>query len=156
MATVNGVGACCVGGRIDEGEPKGKVEEIGGVKCYVAESKTGSKEFAVVIATDVFGYTLPNVRLIADSYAEQGYYCLVPDMFQGSEPPAEMMTSINNINGANKNATFMNKMGAFGSLLRHFPSFIFRNGGTKNVDTIKKVISHLRKELGVKKVACQG
>ena len=50
---VKGLGPCCFAGRIDEGEPKGSIQEIEGIKCYVSEPHTCSKEFVVVIATDV-------------------------------------------------------------------------------------------------------
>lgn len=82
--------ACC-GGFIDEGQPSGKEENIGGVNCYVAvspsgiadDSHTNSNAF-VVIATDVFGFRLPNARLIADSFAKElSVKCIVPDLFQG-------------------------------------------------------------------------
>jgi hypothetical protein len=80
--------ACC-GGFIDEGQPSGKEETIAEVNCYVATpqsgngSQTNTNSF-VVIATDVFGFRLPNARLIADSFAKElSIKCIVPDLFQG-------------------------------------------------------------------------
>ena len=81
--------ACC-GGFIDEGQPSGKEENITGVDCYVAipASDSGKSQASstavVVIATDVFGFRLPNARLIADSFAKElSVKCIVPDLFQG-------------------------------------------------------------------------
>jgi dienelactone hydrolase len=37
----------------------------------------------LVIITDVFGWELPNARLMADSYAKNGVTCYVPDLHQG-------------------------------------------------------------------------
>ena len=162
-----GLGSCCLGGRIDdEEETKGKVEEIcggtgtGRVRAYVSgnpPSNASSNKGIVVIATDVFGFNLQNVRLIADSYAAQGYYAVIPDMFEGSEPPADLMAKINNINGTNKTSTFYEKASALGSLLYYFPYFLWVNGkGSKNFDCIKAVVTHLRSIWHPKFIAVQG
>ncbi|KAI8617978.1 hypothetical protein BC830DRAFT_1227167 [Chytriomyces sp. MP71] len=52
---------------IHKGTPLGSVEDIAGHKVYVAASIAASFDNTVVIATDVFGYTLPNTRLIVDN-----------------------------------------------------------------------------------------
>lgn len=76
---------CCVGGHIHSGTPRGTVEEVGGCKTYIAKpSNAADKSKTVIFLTDIFGYELPNIRLVADEYAEKGgFYVLVPDLFQG-------------------------------------------------------------------------
>lgn len=66
--------ACCVSGNIHSGTPKGQVIQFGGVNAYVAKPKDGSKKKTVIFLTDIFGFELPNVRLLADEYAENGFY----------------------------------------------------------------------------------
>ena len=173
------IGACCISGRIDEGEPKGKVEIILDRSAYVASTESGNKDHIVIIATgnqvsylfikvigkqlshalikvDVFGYTLPNVRLIADSYAKQGYHTIVPDLFQGTEPPADLMDKLLALQGLKPNTSFFDKLGAVGALLYYFPAFLWHNGsGAKNLQTIKEVTVELRKQ-GARKIAIQG
>ena len=72
---------CCVDpGEKQTHEAQGSEEEISGVKTY----KTGQGKSAIVIFTDVFGYSFINVRKLADSFA-QGVRTtvLIPDYFNG-------------------------------------------------------------------------
>merc|ERR1712087_378530 len=71
MAQQGQLSACCVSGHVHEGTPKGKVETIAGLNTYVSPSSDGSKAKTVIFITDIFGYELVNVRLVADEYAAQ-------------------------------------------------------------------------------------
>lgn len=51
--------------------------------AYVSKPSDGSKAKTVIFVTDIFGYELVNVRLLADEYAAQGLYCLIPDILEG-------------------------------------------------------------------------
>lgn len=77
----------CCGGVVDKGTPTGSVQTIAGIQCYLAEYSGDEKkndDVLIVIATDIFGYTLPNSRLIADGLANEfKTKCVVPDLFQG-------------------------------------------------------------------------
>jgi len=85
------IGSCCISGHISEGVPAGEVKKFGGVNTYFASPKNESKS-AIVIATDVFGYDLPNTRLLADRLAKDtGYLVLVPDLFNGGGLPGYIM-----------------------------------------------------------------
>lgn len=44
--------SCCLSGKIQEGKPKGRVEEIGGLQTYVAEPEDGSKKKTVIFLVD--------------------------------------------------------------------------------------------------------
>jgi dienelactone hydrolase len=68
---------------LHSGQPKGSEQTIGGLPTYVAASKDGSKDKTVVFVTDIFGYKLNNVRILADEYAQQGFRVLIPDLFDG-------------------------------------------------------------------------
>jgi dienelactone hydrolase len=83
----------CLTGHIHGGTPGGSAEEaVGGVPTYVARPAGGAgpARAAVVILTDVFGWTLPNVRLLADRLsASSGCDVFVPDILAGDAlPPA--------------------------------------------------------------------
>jgi len=82
MSTGVGVSSCCLSGKIQEGKPKGRVEEIAGLQTYVAEPKDGSKAKTVIFLVDIFGWTLPNTRLLADQYAAAGFTAYVPDVHE--------------------------------------------------------------------------
>lgn len=99
-----GMGACCLSGAIHSGKPRGRDEEIGGLSTYVVEPTGGSKARTVVflvdstcipnslakfeaqhltIGTIVFGWKLNNIRLLADQYADAGFFVYIPDLHQG-------------------------------------------------------------------------
>lgn len=61
-------------------QSQGHDEEIAGFNTY----KTGQGKSAIVIFTDIFGYTFPNVRKLADRFAtETEATVLIPDIFNG-------------------------------------------------------------------------
>ena len=42
----------------------------------------------------VFGWEFKNVRLLADNYAKEGFYCYIPDVHQGDSLPIEFLQSV--------------------------------------------------------------
>lgn len=105
MSTGVGMNSCCLSGKVQNGTPKGRVEEIAGLQTYVAEPENGDKTKTVVFLVDstsfscsspiptcackvlttspVFGWELPNTRLLADQYAAQGFTAYIPDVHEG-------------------------------------------------------------------------
>jgi len=59
---------CCKTGFKHEGTPVGKESTLGKNKAYITGS---NKDRAILIVHDVFGWTLPNLRLLADAYAQE-------------------------------------------------------------------------------------
>lgn len=60
------------------GTASGKETTLGNAHTYVAGD---SKDAAILILTDVFGWTLPNIRLIADHFAKESQAIVyVPDL----------------------------------------------------------------------------
>lgn len=72
---------CCVSGVKHEGESTGEFVTINNVKAYVAGDKSSPN--VILHLTDIFGSEFINNRLLADSYAAQGYYVVLPDLFNG-------------------------------------------------------------------------
>jgi len=61
-------------------QSQGYEEDIAGVKTY----KTGQGKSAIVLFTDILGYSFPNTRKAADRFAEEtGTTVLIPDYFNG-------------------------------------------------------------------------
>lgn len=65
------------------GQPTGKTIKIGQYDAYVAEP-TGKKHdgVALLYLPDVIGIW-QNSQLMADQYAANGYYTIIPDLFNG-------------------------------------------------------------------------
>ncbi|KAK6913867.1 Dienelactone hydrolase [Dillenia turbinata] len=59
----------------------GKVEEIGGLKCYVVGSP--DSKLAVLLVSDIYGYEAPNLRKLADKISAVGFCVVVPDFLHG-------------------------------------------------------------------------
>jgi len=64
MSTGVGMSTCCLSGKIQDGKPKGREEEMNGLSVYVAEPENGDKTRTVVFLVDIFGWKLNNVRLL--------------------------------------------------------------------------------------------
>jgi len=59
---------CCKTGFNWGGKPTGSESTFANTKTYVAGS---NKDRAVLIVHDVFGWTFPNLRMLADHYAKE-------------------------------------------------------------------------------------
>ena len=69
---------CCVTGFKWDGTPSGKEGMLGENKSYITGS---NKDAAVLLIHDLFGWTFPNLRLLADHYAEEADATVyVPDL----------------------------------------------------------------------------
>jgi dienelactone hydrolase len=94
---------CCISGVLHEGTPAGTVTSLGSsnpplppipippsntstAQAYIANPSTPSTH-AIIILSDVYGFTFPNTRLIADQFALNGYLTVIPDLFHGAEVP---------------------------------------------------------------------
>jgi dienelactone hydrolase len=80
--------ACCASGEIATGTPTGSEAQFGRRPAYIARPAVPTTR-AVIIATDIFGYALPNVRLIADSFAKAGFLTVIPDTFGRVHAPCK-------------------------------------------------------------------
>lgn len=101
--TEGGVGPCCVSGYIRDGSPNGKVSKVAGLDTYIAEpsgSPTEIKPGVIVIIPDIFGWTLPNARLLADDWADKSKRTVyVPDFMFGDIPESSIMEALHPIDG---------------------------------------------------------
>lgn len=87
-------GPCCVElGAKQNYQPKGNIEEIGGVKTY----RIGQGKTAIVLFTDVFGYSFVNAQQLADCFSSNtGATVLIPDYFNDDpiDPNIEDLFSV--------------------------------------------------------------
>jgi hypothetical protein len=59
---------CCVQGFQWEGTPAGKEATLAQNKAYITGS---SSDVAILLIHDLFGWTFPNLRLLADHYGKK-------------------------------------------------------------------------------------
>lgn len=64
-------------------------DNTGSFSAYVSKPKTGSKWPGLVLIQEIFGVN-GFMRAMADAYAEQGFYCVVPDLFWRQQPGVQL------------------------------------------------------------------
>ncbi|KAF2730875.1 esterase/lipase [Polyplosphaeria fusca] len=84
---------CCVVGVKHEGTAKGEIKKISDFRTYFMYPENKSTQNAILILTDIMGIDSINVQLIADQFAANGYFVVIPDLFDGNvvplNPPAD-------------------------------------------------------------------
>jgi hypothetical protein len=78
---------CCFVGKIHEGTPRGKMDDIIGVPSYVSHPGEGKGNGHVVLYfPDVWGMS-NNSMLLMDGFADAGFITLGMDYFRGVRSP---------------------------------------------------------------------
>ena len=76
---------CCASGSLHTGTPTGREDKLHGLDVYVAEPPSGNPKGIVVVIPDIFGWTLPNNRILADNFAKKGDFLVyLPDFMNGT------------------------------------------------------------------------
>ncbi|KAF2402313.1 esterase/lipase [Trichodelitschia bisporula] len=123
---------CCTIGVKHEGEASGEITTIGGIETYVVYPKDKSTANAVLLLTDVIGHKFINAQLIADQFAANGYFTVVPDIFEGD--PLQL----------NRPADF------------DFNAWRSKHGVDKTEPIVHTIIKELRGSLGVMRIGGVG
>jgi len=83
--------SCCLEGFEWEGTPSGRVDKLANNDTYV----TGDNpDVAILLVHDLFGWSFPNARLLADHYAREANATVyVPDFLGGEVLPFDILLS---------------------------------------------------------------
>jgi dienelactone hydrolase len=60
--------SCCLKGFAWDGKPTGTETKLAGLNCYTSGSNPNA---AVLVISDLFGWTFTNLRLLCDHYASE-------------------------------------------------------------------------------------
>ncbi|PYH90775.1 dienelactone hydrolase [Aspergillus ellipticus CBS 707.79] len=74
-------GSCCYQGVKHQGEATGSYSKLNDFEIYTNYPADKSTEYGVLIITDVIGHRFINAQLIADQFAANGYFVMMPDLF---------------------------------------------------------------------------
>ncbi|KIW15780.1 hypothetical protein PV08_05830 [Exophiala spinifera] len=80
-------GACCYQGIKHEGQPVGSISTLGDFEIYTSAPADKSTEHGVLFLTDVIGHRFVNAELVADQFAANGHFVMMPDLFYGDAVP---------------------------------------------------------------------
>ena len=120
--------SCCATGSLHTGTPTGSEEKLHDRDVYVARPPAGTKpKGIVVIIPDIFGWTLPNNRILADEFAIKGSYLVyLPDFMHGWIFPSSMLASVDAMNETGLVANVM-KAYHVACLIRYFAPIMYFN-----------------------------
>ncbi|KAH7024366.1 dienelactone hydrolase [Microdochium trichocladiopsis] len=134
----------CISGSIHKGLPKGTIEKLHGLDTYVIGNRESPRGI-IVMYTDIFGLSLPNNRLIADSYAQSGEWLVyVPDFFEGDHAPLKFADVAIPVDAAKQS-----KLSFFTGLLMTAPSgisWLMRHKDGPTDKTCMDFLESLRRE----------
>ncbi|KAJ3568986.1 hypothetical protein NP233_g5344 [Leucocoprinus birnbaumii] len=86
----------CISGVRHEGVPEGKETQINGVDVYIATPTVDyPKDKAILYLPDAFGHQLINAQLMADDFARNGFYTVIPDILLGDGVPLDAFENPN-------------------------------------------------------------
>ncbi|KAJ4290222.1 hypothetical protein N0V90_010437 [Kalmusia sp. IMI 367209] len=133
----------CISGTIHAGLPQGTVEPLHGLNTYTIGNRTNPRAI-IVIYSDVFGHSLPNNKLIADSYAKSGEYLVyMPDFFEGDPVKLALADVLIPTDAAKQSI-----LSKYGGLLANIPAFLMwqrRHGKEKTDRTCMEWLTNLRR-----------
>lgn len=120
---------CCVTGHIHSGHPQGSEMTMGSLSTYIAkpENETSSGSAAIVIISDIFGYRLPNTRLVADEYAKNGFVTYIPDLLDNNAMDIKHLKTLAPWPEQKADQTMLGKVGATASVGLDMAPWLYRH-----------------------------
>lgn len=149
--------ADCLTGAVLAGKPKGTMERLGAMPYYATGAPFASADKVVLVLYDIFGLSIPNPKLIADTLSSSlgkqgiGRVCvLVPDYLLGDyadparlktveQPIAQEPLLVRTKATFNMLASFMTSVG---------PLFLWRNRPAVKLALLTTFCDELRKSRG--------
>ncbi|KAL1297365.1 hypothetical protein AAFC00_004905 [Neodothiora populina] len=127
--SVGGLKPCCATGSLHTGAPTGEVSKLHGFDTYIAVPPGGveAAKGIVVVLPDIFGWTFPNNRILADDYARKGgFSVLLPDFMDGCVVPSYLAEWLSTLEATGPTG-FIKKLYAYGLFAYHIIPFFWSN-----------------------------
>lgn len=156
MSTGVGMSACCLSGKVHDGNPAGKIETIDNLQTYVAAPADDSKAKTIVFLVDIFGWEFKNVRLLADNYAKAGFYCYIPDIQQGDALPIEFLQSVEPPLKTREQLSLVDKTKSTATVGTTLPPWLVKHRESVTKPLIDSFIHTVRAIPGTRKVGAIG
>mmetsp|Transcript_1351 Transcript_1351/g.3074 ORF Transcript_1351/g.3074 Transcript_1351/m.3074 type:complete len:273 (+) Transcript_1351:72-890(+) len=147
----------CFSGALDKGNPLGSETRIAGLDVYVTSQEEAQDKIndAVVIITDVFGWRLPNIRLIADKMAaELEMRIYIPDFHDGWSPPSWLLDG-----WLDPAPTFWGRVCQWAWLVIRLPQVLFwiaTRGDRAVVPRVERFLRELREKHNAERIIASG
>ncbi|KAL7412514.1 dienelactone hydrolase [Mrakia frigida] len=147
---------CCISGTLHSGIPTGLTSTLHGLPTYIASPEGGNKEKTVVWVSDIFGWELVNTRLVADEWAKQGWYVLLPDVLGGSVVPHELLNAIVPNLREQESQTVVEKAANTVKATASYGPWSIAHRDAVTVPIVRGFIEAVKKDEGVKKLVAVG
>jgi dienelactone hydrolase len=158
---------CCLEGYIDfSAEPRGKVIKVGNIDTYVSAPTVTGNDLAssegggrvIGLLADVWGIASPNLRIMADRYADRGFMVYAPDLFDGSPASSSSSDALVNFSRPQKDATIFTRMYNGFAVLASAPSLIsvVTKDSAKTRKAMDSFLLGLRKDFNIKNIGLCG
>jgi len=156
---------CCLEGYIDfSAEPRGKLIKVGNVNTYFSSptlsdlSTTEGGGRIISLLSDVWGIASPNLRIMADRYADRGFIVYAPDLFDGSPASPSSSDALVNFSRPRQGASIFTRIYNGMAVLGSAPSLIsvVTKDSAITRKTVESFLIGLRKDFNVKNVGLVG
>ncbi|KAF9786008.1 dienelactone hydrolase endo-1-3,1,4-beta-D-glucanase [Thelephora terrestris] len=144
----------CTSGNSLPGSPKGTEEN--GVYFAKGSSQPDTKDKAVIVFTDIFGLSISNPKVIADTIAERtGFDVWVPDLFDGRIPVKPEVLDFFLPRHPGEKMGLWRKVRFYWTLLTHIPGMIGCRPAVVD-PRAKEFLTKIKAEHGYKSIGVVG
>ncbi|OLL26017.1 Protein AIM2 [Neolecta irregularis DAH-3] len=130
--------------------PSGSVTTIATLDTYVAKPSSGDTSKCILVLSDALGFSDPNLRVLGDDFASNGYYVVIPDLLEGDPIPEEVLPA------QSPDRFVIEKIKHGIATAIYVPFWRRRHNEERTMAILRAYIEALRTEHGVRKIGAIG
>jgi len=127
---------------------------MAGFDVYLTKPE-GETNKAIIFATDAFGLSLVNNKLLADKFAKHGFLVVMPDLFDGDPVSAEHLQTLEHVPEGWMD-TVAHKAKITWMITSVFLPWLYRHPFDALLPRIDNLITELKQNHGVEKIGMAG